>query len=114
MSSRTPVWPIVGYTVRYFWPSDPRRRLRTAVHREDEKTARESLEALIQMHCAVQVDVIVREPYPNQDMVQVFTSARWDRLGRVTYRHDGRFEGCIPAWASGTEVEKRNEPSPRH
>lgn len=112
MSSRSSGWPIVGYTVRYFWPSDPRRRLRVAVYQADERTARESLEALIRMHCAVQVDVTVREPYPNQDMVQVFTSARWDRLGRVTDRHFGRFEGCIPAWASGTEVEKRNESAP--
>lgn len=114
MSSRSPVKPVIGYTVQYVWPSDPRRRPRVAVHGVDEQTARESLEALIQMRFAVQVDIALRESQLGKEMVRVITSARWDRLGRVTERYAGRFEECIPAWASGTEaveVEKRNEPS---
>lgn len=87
-------------------------RMRTAVMEQDEKTARDSAHALRDMHYAVQIDMVFRSADPEKS--GRVTAARWDRMGRVIYRHTGKFQKYIPGWVTGqdpVEREKSDEPS---
>lgn len=108
MPGGRPPGPLRSYTVSCAWPTSP-TRFRVTVAGVDEKTARDSVCALLRMHFSTQVDMAFYSPGRSNEYLGSCMAARWDGSGRVTGQHAGRFQEYIPAWVSGQEPVEREK-----
>lgn len=98
MPGGRPPGPLRSYTVSCVWPADPRQRFRVTVGNVDEKTARESVTALLKMHFPVRVEMFFRAPTRSGEPLGSIVAAQWDRKGCVSGQHKGQFREYIPSW----------------